>query len=241
MAIQPAICTNCGGRINVEDIDLNGYGECVHCHTPYKVIDVITIDGLPTAKSLLTAATHSMEDGNYEKAVGLFNEIINIKPNCHEAWWGLYTCHAAFDRYYNYEDKYGNRGPLTKAQIMNETLQKYAVRAIDYAPEETAQNYRREIKESQDYIESVRRGNYDTKTSKKSGCYIATAVYGSYECDEVFVLRRFRDDYLTRHFWGRWFIRFYYLVGPCLANQMNPSSKISSLFRRLLNGFISRM
>jgi len=99
MALQPAVCLNCGGKIKVDDIDLNGFGKCEHCKTPYKVIDVITIDGLPTAKTLLTAAEHSMQDGNYEKAVGLFNEILTIKPNCHEAWWGLYTCNDAFDRY----------------------------------------------------------------------------------------------------------------------------------------------
>ena len=123
MALQPAVCTNCGGKIKVDDINLNGFGKCEHCKTPFKVIDVITIDGLPTAKSLLTAAEHSMQDGNFEKAVGLFNEILTIKPNCHEAWWGLYTCNAAFDKYYDYEDKYGNKGPMTKAQIMNNTLQ----------------------------------------------------------------------------------------------------------------------
>ena len=96
MALQPAVCTNCGGKIKVDDIDLNGFGKCEHCKTPFKVIDVITIDGLPTAKSLLAAAEHSMQDGNYEKAVNLFNEILTIKPNCHEAWWGLYACNTYF-------------------------------------------------------------------------------------------------------------------------------------------------
>jgi len=55
MALQPAVCTNCGGNIKVDDIDLNGFGKCEHCKTPFKIIDVITIDGLPTAKSLLSA------------------------------------------------------------------------------------------------------------------------------------------------------------------------------------------
>ena len=241
MALQPAVCANCGGKIKVDDIDLNGFGRCEHCKTPYKVIDVITIDGLPTAKSLLTAAEHSMQDGNYEKAVGLFNEILTIKPNCHEAWWGLYECNTYFDRYYGYEDKYGNKGPLTKAKIMNGTLQKYALRAVEYAPKDIADNYRSEIKESLDYIDSVRRGNFDKQANKKSGCYIATTVYGSYVCDEVFALRRFRDECLAKYLVGRWLIRLYYIVSPYLVRKINHSSRIRFLTRNLLDRVVKRI
>ena len=35
--------------------------------------------------------------------------------------------------------------------------------------------------------------NYD-----EDGCYIATCVYGSYDCPEVWTLRRFRDDTLAK-------------------------------------------
>jgi len=167
MALQPAVCSNCGGKIKVDDIDLNGFGKCDYCKTPYKIIDVITIDGIPTAKSLLTAAEHSIQDGNLEKAVGFFNEVLKIKPNCHEAWWGLYTCNAAFDKYYGYEDKFGNKGPLVKAEIMNSTLQKYAFRAIEYAPQDIADNYRGVVRESMDYVDSVKRGDYNKKIKKK--------------------------------------------------------------------------
>jgi len=241
MALQPAVCSNCGGKIMVDDIDLNGFGKCEHCKTPYKVTDVITIDGLPTAKSLLTAAEHSIQDGNLEKAVDFFNEILTIKPNCHEAWWGLYTCNAAFDKYYNYEDKYGKKGPLTKAEIMNGTLQKYALRAIEYAPKDIAVRYRGDIRESLDYVESVKRGDYDKQIKKKRGCYIATAVYGSYVCDEVFALRRFRDEHLEKNLFGRGLIRFYYFVSPCLANKIGNSSIAIGTIRRLLDSFVKRI
>jgi hypothetical protein len=241
MALQPAICTNCGGKITVDDIDLNGFGKCEHCKTPYKVIDVITIDGLPTVKSLLTAAEQAMQDGSLEKAVGLFNEVLTIKPNCHEAWWGLYTCNAAFDKYYGYEDKYGNKGPLTKAGIIENTLKKYAFRAIDYAPAEIAENYRGEIKESVAFVESAKNGSYDKQVNKKSGCYIATAVYGSYECDEVFALRRFRDECIGNCVIGRWFIRFYYAVSPCLARGIGRSRMVRGVVKVLLDGVTGRM
>ena len=54
------------------------------------------------------------------------------------------------------------------------------------------------------------------EAEQKSGCYIATAVYGSYDCPEVWTLRRFRDNTLDRTWYGRAFIRTYYAVSPTL-------------------------
>ena len=39
--------------------------------------------------------------------------------------------------------------------------------------------------------------------SAEEGCYIATCVYGAYDCPEVRTLRRFRDRYLRRAAPGR--------------------------------------
>ena len=46
------------------------------------------------------------------------------------------------------------------------------------------------------------------------GCYVATYVYGSYDCPEVWTLRRFRDDVMLRTGVGRAFVKFYYAVSP---------------------------
>lgn len=166
MAIQPAVCNQCGGSLEVDDIDLNGFCKCSYCGTSHKIIDIITIDGLPTVKNLLTNAEFSKEEGNLDNAVKLYKEIIKIKPNCHEAWWGLYLCNCAFDRYYNYQDKYGNSGPITKANILENTIKKYANHAIQFAPPEQAKIYLQNIKEEQNYIESVRNGTIN-KTKKE--------------------------------------------------------------------------
>ncbi|MCD7857418.1 MAG: hypothetical protein LUG55_06400 [Clostridiales bacterium] len=242
MAIQPAICSHCGGKIKVDDLDLNGFGECEFCHTPYKVIDVITIDGLPTARSLLASAQAAVENENPEKAVKLYYQIIDIKPNCHEAWWGLYVCNAYFDAYYQYRDKYGNSGPLTRAAIMQNTISKYANRAIQYAPEDIAEQYRQAIAENIQFIQAAKNGDFDQKDNNgSSGCYIATAVYGSYDCNEVFALRRFRDEYLSKTFCGRIFIRIYYRISPWLARRLPPESQASNLIRKALDKLVERI
>ena len=40
------------------------------------------------------------------------------------------------------------------------------------------------------------------------GCYVATCVYGSYDCPQVWTLRRFRDDTLGSTWYGRAFSNY---------------------------------
>ena len=49
------------------------------------------------------------------------------------------------------------------------------------------------------------------------GCYIATCVYGSYDCPEVWTLRRFRDEGLRKSRCGRAFVKLYYRISPALV------------------------
>ncbi len=72
-------------------------------------------------------------------------------------------------------------------------------------------------------------------TSNKSGCYIATAVYGSYDAEPVLVFRRYRDERLARHAFGRAFIRSYYAVSPPLARYFAGRTALNRLARRLLD------
>lgn len=50
--------------------------------------------------------------------------------------------------------------------------------------------------------------------TSSNGCYVATAVYGSYDCPEVWTLRRFRDITLDESWYGRLFIKLYYATSP---------------------------
>lgn len=53
---------------------------------------------------------------------------------------------------------------------------------------------------------------------KKSGCFIATAAFGTPLAEEVLILSNFRDESLSRRPWGRKLISFYYDVSPSLAS-----------------------
>jgi len=77
--------------------------------------------------------------------------------------------------------------------------------------------------------------------SQKSGCYIATAVYGSYDCPEVWTLRRYRDCVLDVTWYGRLFIHAYYTVSPTLVKWFGESNWFRSLFRVPLNKWVKKL
>lgn len=70
------------------------------------------------------------------------------------------------------------------------------------------------------------------------GCYIATAVYGSYDCPEVWTLRRYRDNTLAKTGLGRLFIRFYYAVSPKVVDVFGTSKWFIRFWKNRLDGMV---
>ncbi|VAW98157.1 hypothetical protein MNBD_GAMMA22-1191 [hydrothermal vent metagenome] len=75
-------------------------------------------------------------------------------------------------------------------------------------------------------------------TAGSSGCFIATAAYGSPMEDEVRYLRAFRDQYLLKNSAGRWFVQMYYRYSPALATRIKNNDNLRSMVRGLLSPFI---
>lgn len=76
---------------------------------------------------------------------------------------------------------------------------------------------------------------------QKSGCYVATAVYGSYDCPEVWTLRRYRDQQLAMTWVGRKFIRFYYATSPGLVRHYGSVKWIRKICRTCLDGVVRNL
>lgn len=76
---------------------------------------------------------------------------------------------------------------------------------------------------------------------KQGGCYVATAVYGSYDAPEVLVLRRWRDTKLKASALGRQFIRVYYATSPHLVRMLGSQKWFVAPSRAGLDRFVSRL
>lgn len=73
--------------------------------------------------------------------------------------------------------------------------------------------------------------------NSSGGCYVATAVYGSYDCPEVWTLRRYRDEALASTWYGRMFIRTYYAISPTLVKWFGKTA----WFKKTWQGKLDRM
>lgn len=78
-------------------------------------------------------------------------------------------------------------------------------------------------------------------TQKKSGCYVATCVYGSYDCPQVWTLRRFRDNTLGATWYGRLFIRTYYAVSPTLVKWFGKTKWFQKFWKGKLDRMVAKL
>ncbi len=77
-----------------------------------------------------------------------------------------------------------------------------------------------------------------TSNSGSSGCYIATMAYGNYDHPQVLELRTFRDEFLSKSYLGRNFIKLYYRYSPLLVEKLKDKTKTNDIIRTLLDQFI---
>ena len=76
---------------------------------------------------------------------------------------------------------------------------------------------------------------------KTNGCYIATCVYGSYDCPEVWTLRRYRDYVLRKTVAGRLFIKCYYAISPTLVKRLGHTKMFRSVNRSILDKWVDTL
>lgn len=95
------------------------------------------------------------------------------------------------------------------------------------------------------YVNKIKRFNpsYEEPEINKNegGCYVATAIYGSYDCPEVWTLRRFRDNTLAETWYGRTFIRTYYAISPTLVKWFGKTEWFKNMWKPILDQMVESL
>lgn len=78
-------------------------------------------------------------------------------------------------------------------------------------------------------------------TKPAGGCYVATAVYGSYDCPQVWTLRRYRDNTLAETWYGRAFIHTYYTISPTLVKWFGHTDWFKNMWKGKLDRMVASL
>lgn len=79
------------------------------------------------------------------------------------------------------------------------------------------------------------------RPTSSSGCYIASCVYGSYDCPQVWILRRYRDANLGSSWFGRLFIKVYYTFSPLLVKMFGKTKWFKAIWKKYLDKKVQKL
>ena len=228
-------CPNCGGALELDSSKEKM--KCLYCGSEIVIeqaIQKITVDGIAGFDAILLSAQEAMRFEDYDKAREQFRKALSLRPQDYRILWGLYVCeikgitwaknHHGFVQF-----------PGDIEENIQRAIMRYARPACQNAPEEVRAYYEQEIEKDE------RENNRQEESVKKKGCYIATSVYGSYDCPEVWVLRRYRDFSLANNFFGRLFIKIYYFISPKVLKVFGKKQWFKRFWRNKLDKKIIKL
>ncbi|MBU9742514.1 hypothetical protein KTH81_01655 [Lachnospiraceae bacterium ASD3451] len=139
-------------------------------------------------------------------------------------------------------DKFNQKFPELSGQLQNEIVMAWKQGVefhIDCYKQAPNQGEGQNIINS--YVEKIKKidSSYIPPEKPSSGgCYIATCVYGSYDCPQVWTLRRYRDYTLAPTWYGRAFIRMYYKISPKLVKWFGSTAWFQNIWKRKLDKMV---
>lgn len=78
-------------------------------------------------------------------------------------------------------------------------------------------------------------------SEKQRNCFVATVAFGDPDCEELNLLRAFRDEKLMPRRWGRSFVKLYYRVGPGIARYVESKPKLKARVKQALAAVCTRL
>ena len=193
--------------------------------------------GLPEeARRLLVRARVLVEEKNLSGAVAAYDEAIGLAP-----WWPS----SHFDRALLIGQlALGAQAPLAYDAEAIAAMKRFLALApgSENAREGQDKIYEWELKLERKQRaaaaaaqqQQARAASATLKQPGQSGCFIATAAYGSALAPQVATLRDFRDTRLLTNAAGRWFVTQYYAHSPPLADYIRERDGLRAFVRAVL-------
>lgn len=252
MPLVPAKCTQCGANITVDDS--KDAAICEFCGTAFvteKAINnyhitnnvnisnaTINIAGA-SVENLILRAEQFEAQGDYEKAKEYYNRALDIDATNQTVISKLEALSYLY---------FGNKR-ITRDQF--EQVRHYII----FGEKLNALKLIREfsglgLKEAKYIADNFDAINFhipqvsvsnSSNTAQNGGCYVATSVYGSYDCPQVWTLRRFRDDTLAETWYGRTFIRVYYATSPTIVKLFGKTKWFKNFWKSTLDPIVKKL
>lgn len=193
----------------------------------------------------LAEITQMFHNASYQHFLECMNTSINYAPEyveiCAQCTKIMYFWAATIESYWG--DKYGKY----IAHAYSTGIEYHKRLATKLLCQEDFSKEKQMILEKgaivQKYNPNYKVGYFkkDDNNPNDGGCYIATAVYGSYDCPEVWTLRRFRDYTLYESWYGRIFVKCYYAISPSLVRWFGKTHLFQKSWLAILNRFVAKL
>ena len=125
---------------------------------------------------------------------------------------------------------------------------RYQIANMQFEPSSGVKEYLIKAELIHDYAKAINEfdpsfeiPSVESKKNSSSGCYVATCVYGSYDCPQVWTLRRYRDDTLGSTWYGRLFIRTYYAISPTLVKWFGNTNWFKKMWKGKLDRMVAKL
>jgi DNA-directed RNA polymerase subunit RPC12/RpoP len=236
MSVEIGKCPSCGGPLLLDSSKEKATCKyCGHEIIIQQAVQKLKIDGIAGFDTKMLKAQQALEyDNDTDKAAKYYREALELKPNDYKALWGAFLCEIDAITYANNRRGYV-QVPGDIPQNTQNAINRFGNRAYSNAPDEVKPYYQSQIQNIQNRLMR------QPETKEKKGCYIATAVYGSYDCPEVWVLRRYRDYDLDKNIFGKLFIRIYYAISPTVVKLFGKKEWFNKFWKKRLDNKVLRL
>ena len=235
MSLENGKCPCCNGALTLDSSKEKAVCRyCGHEIVIQQAVQKCIVDGIATFDTILLAAQQAIDyDRDYDLALKKYKEALNLQPNDYRVLWGMFLCEIEALKWYQATKGYVQyEGDLP--QNVEEKINRYGEKAKSLAPADVQPYYFQVISETRNYFSQK-------QPKAKQGCYVATCVYGSYNCPEVWTLRRYRDNVLGQTWYGRAFIRTYYAISPLVVKVFGKFNWFRNIFKKKLDRMVESL